>query len=801
MRFKSPSLIVFLFTCVASIAQNNDYFNLKEVGSYRFGHLLLSQPKDLVKFNETPSEFNFIEALKIEGNFDINPTLSKLSSFYDLKELNLKHFKGPLNEHTFDSCQQIEIIHLSLDEVNLDHLKFLQPLNKLQVIYLYINGRPESLNNIGLVPNCKEIHIIGDFLPKDLQIICDQLKTFNQLQTLGLSIDRITDLPLSISKYRMLGSLCLYDNLSVYTNNGIEDLNEDNISIIFNAAFDLGSAINIRYFSGNDHLSDFEKEYLTTVYKGEILDFKAENSDETDEKGDVIPFKKEFVPDFAITPEFKSPYPSIKPFEETFIINPTINNILYCQSGFKLSIAANSFVNTAGENLKENVYIKISQYNNPIDLFFAGLNPKAGNMQFNSKGVFNVKASAEKGDAILKQGYQMKAFLPYATDSSKSYFFDYESNTWQDLNFYNEVFANNFEAIDFYKIENAENTSNVYLIDTSSFDTRFNGKRNVYLNDRDINNQILFKKKQFYADLDRFWTRTYNQGGKMKGLKIKKGKGYIKIEKVIPKVRNKSRQYFKILDKTELLFPELKPMMSINFNILMNPDNKREFNDNFIKKTKYFDFRINYQKGRDYCEFVLKTNEGYKVLKAFITDSDDKELVKKQIAKFEKALSKYNAIKEKKSKEFNIFNLTRYNEYKTYNTKRHLELKKTAQYTEMKIHQLGTFAYAYQVEPVFSSNLIVQYTDLNGLPIDIKELFMVDSRFNSLIRIQAGNLNFDPATCQYIFATDYAGNLYYVNKNDVNGISVGNNSLIYLKMKKVNPNIIDIQSFNNLIRN
>jgi hypothetical protein len=40
---------------------------------------------------------------------------------------------------------------------------------------------------------------------------------------------------------------------------------------------------------------------------------------------------------------------------------------------------------------------------------------------------------------------------------------------------------------------------------------------------------------------------------------------------------------------------------------------------------KYFDVKVMYLAGKDYCEIVLKTNDGYRKIKAFISDvSDDK---------------------------------------------------------------------------------------------------------------------------------------------------------------------------------
>jgi hypothetical protein len=114
---------------------------------------------------------------------------------------------------------------------------------------------------------------------------------------------------------------------------------------------------------------------------------------------------------------------------------------------------------------------------------------------------------------------------------------------------------------------------------------------------------------------------------------------------------------------------------------------------------------------------------------------------------------------------------------------------------------LGSFSLMYDEEPEFTTNIIAQYTDFSGLPIDIKDLFYIDSRYNTVFRKEVGNISFDPEYCRCFIATDYSGNLYYATKNDVSSSNLSNNSLTYIKLQKVNPSVNTIQMFNNLIRN
>lgn len=804
-------VIAILYTGVPMSAQSGDFFTPKEVKKYRFSHLELQNEKDATEFINNTFNYNFIEALKVSNSNRIKTILDKLSSCYNLTELNLTDYRGELYENLFDSCKGIEVLHLRMDDDQLPQLKNLNKIKSLKVLYLYINGKTEQIDFIHLLPQLREFHVIGDFLPKDIDEIIEQLKNQNSLNILGISVDRTTDISYKIRGLKYLSKLNLYDNLSLASqqnasnNTEVPNLNElieEKLDLRYTMSPDLMGFISISYFSSYDQLSDFERDNFKKIYQAESTFFiEDEDVDAMALKGTFREFNKNFKPNFGNSPEFKLPYPQITPHSETFVIDPSNDNILHSKSGFRLTIPQNCFQDATGQNITDKVYIKITQMTHPVELYFSGLKFGDNKNNFSNNFTFNVQATGEKGPALLKENYQLNAFIPQNTDSAVAYFFDYESMTWQDMNLYNKVFASNFVSTDFYKIEHSKNTSNVYLLDTSSFENRFNNSENYFLIDNDVQQQYIFKKQYFYTDLDRPWLRSYNDKGKMLGQRIKRGKSFVKIEKVIPKVRIKNKQYFKILDKTNVLFPELKYLKNINFNTDIDPENKHQFREYYIKNAKYQDVRIEYKRGEDFCTIVLKTNDGYKLLKAYFTDSDVKKTRLRQIRKFEKAYAAYFKVKSKRGLEFNALNKNRLQEYQLHNELEHEDFIKSKKYSEIKIHQLGSFSFLYPVQANFNKYVIVQYTDFNGLPIDVKNLYLIDKRYNCIFKLQLESLNYDQSNTEYIFATDYAGNLYYANKSDIDTIRVGNNSLTYLKLKRVNANITDINTILQLIKN
>ena len=801
---KHSVFIFFFFSLVGLQAQLSDYYSIGDVRRFRFDKLNIANAKDANAFLSQASEFNFVNGLKIESEVNLKAILDRTKDFYELNELNLKNYKGDLNLHTFDSCEEVEVLHLSLDESKLAQLESLKTLKKLQVLYLYIHGKPESVVELKYLNGLKELHLIGDFLPKTLTDIVEQIKPNPMLRTLGISVDRITDLPKNLNGMRFLSDFIVYDNLSVFSNGGIEDLTEEKVVLTFALADDLMSGITVHYMSNGTELAAFETAYLEKLYKGQVYVEKKETATDELVEGEekfFIPFRKEFNPNFTVPVEFKYPFNDIKPKEEIFKIDPTKHAVITTKSGLRLIIAQNSFSALNSESVTESIYIKICELVSTSDLLFGGVNLKAGQQYYNNKYIVNVQATTATSEVSLKPNYQIKAILPVSKDSTLEYFYDYESYTWQDLAMYNMVFSSTLEPIDFYKIENQNTAVNYVLFDTASFQTRFQSGANYFLNDRLNDLQLLFNQNGLYSNLDRSWIKDYNKSGRLKGLRVKKGKALVKLQKVTPKKRNKERQYFKLIDRTEQhVFSELKVLKNINFNVKTNPEDKRELTDNFIKDYKYQDVRLDYKLGQSTVTILLKYADGYKKLTAFISDAEDDKTLKKHIKKFYKIYKKYLHVLQQRNTSFNENNVIRYNEYLNFVSEKVKANERNGMAAEIRMNQLGTFSL-FTLKPVeFNTNIIAQYTDETGIPIDVKQLFMVDSRYQTIIPLDFKNLALTPSTCQLIFATDYSGDIYFANKSDIVAANLVNNSLTYIKLNKIKVKLKTIEGFNYYIR-
>ncbi len=780
------------------IGQNTDFFKAKDVVKFRFDRLEISNEKEADWFLKNYKKVDFIEAIKIGNVSNITEILNIVPEIGTLKELNIKDYSGGFTSETFKKCNEITQVSITVYEENLSQILFLNEIKTMQILYLFINGKPESIEPIKKLNPLQELHIFGDFLPKKIEEIIDAVTFQPLIQSFGISVDRVTDLPNNIKYLKTLSNLIIYDNLSIAANNSIEDLIKENITISYLMGNDLIFYVPITYYSNYDRLADFEIDYMKSIYSGNSYNnIIAEETETKTENKNIIEFKTQFKPTFNATQEFLSPYPNISPEIEYFEINPLVNNLILTNNGSKITIPANSFTNEKiEENVTDHVFLKYIKINNPLELVFSGLNLNSNTNNFSNKYFFNLQATTSKNNVQLKTGYQIKLQLPVVIDSASNYFYDYESNTWQATNLYQQVFESSFVPIDFYKIENDNNTITNINVDTFSFNSRFYSRFHYFLNDKDNANQIIFKEKNHYIDLDRFWKKDYNKDGKKNGIRIKKGKSLVKLQKVIPKVRNANLYYFKLIDKTQLgLITELSAFKNIVFSHAIDPNNKKAFLNDYIKNNQFYDIRVYYNLGDNFCTLILKTSEGFNEIKVRITDSENEKLKRKQIIRFAKIYKKYQSILKEREYSFNQNIQKIKSEYITHLKEKNILNIKNNLKNESKIHQLGSFGIFYSVVPKFDINLIAQFTNESGIPIDVKYLYMIDKRYNSYFELKPGNILFSPSECQYFIAVDYSGKLYYATQNDLNISNLTNNSLTYIKLKLLKENISTIESF------
>ncbi len=518
--------------------------------------------------------------------------------------------------------------------------------------------------------------------------------------------------------------------------------------------------------------------------------------------------------DTIYKPYFKRPISTlqISPYYLKIDNNKDTNIVL--ESGTKISILKNSFVNEKGEVINKNLTLIYREFADPISIFASGI---PMNTTFNGKketlssaGMFEIRVFQNKKELQIKSGQTIN--IEFASiDDGKNYNFcnfDINKKEWVDENKKLEI--SDIDC-DFIKNNRAQNNlllkPNVQFskninFDTTSFNNRFNNFDYYYLCDKNF-------KKQTILYEDGFWVRNKKiRNFKIYNNKISKRKNLVKFT-FVPKTKNDSSVFVKINLKTnqmKLFFPELAYFNHITF-----------YNDEFIKskqfKSKYFknkmysDIRVEYKKGDDHCVFILKDKKEYIRIEMNLYDEFVTKPIKQRYYKntFYRAYLKYkrklgereesynmslkiqfiNKLREQPQNLLKIENDTNRNKVvvwmKPINASRKVELVKTGFYNCDVVYE-NVLAKVYNLE----------LKDKENKTIKFNTIYIFDENANTYFNYNTSNVVLEPKTLMGIIVTTESGEIYYINKYDLPTINFDTEKVEII----MNKNIEKINSLN-----
>ncbi|MBC7425983.1 MAG: hypothetical protein H7321_05560 [Bacteroidia bacterium] len=787
-------LMVLLLCCQNQFAQTKDYYSLKEVVRNRFVKLEINTQSEALQFAKNAEKLFYISSIRINGDVDVLTVLRAALKIDELTDIQFKRFNNFPSKALLDSLIYIESITIYSNEENTERIADLASLPTLNSLTIYLDEKVENYKFLKpFERKINNLSLIGDLLPRHLEEITNILSSFPFLNTLSLSVDRLTDLPSSLSSLKMLSTLNLYDNLSRAAGNGIEDLGVEYFEIIYDKEYDVSKGIRINYFSDNNSLSEFERDRLIAIWKGELFVTNAKIPEtfslNSDSAGAIISFAQAPSIDFVSSPALSPPYERIKKQGEIFAIDPHKAAILHTLNGINALIPAESFVDDENNSPAETVYVRITHLENQADLLFTGVPMKAiGGSDpeyFSSKTMFNIVASTSKNNLKLKEGRQIK--VEYFGDNDTlagNYLLDPESKSWFDLRIYYYSDAGIIPQ-DFYNLKQSPSSENYYHLDNSDFNSRFFSENNYFLNDAFTTVQNIVIEGKYVVKPQQNWEV---QNINKIYVKVKKGRSLIKIQRLAPKDAVKGFIYFRLTDKlNNLLFPELKPFSKFNFIYISSKEDKKEFTREYVSQMKYNDIRIKYVSGNEFCLITLKTDEGFIQIKALITDEKSVKKKAKEIAFFSKLYKKYSTSLAARENAFNNSILNRATAYKQYFSSRENSMNKTKKLQEIRIRELGVFAAMTEEKTGATSEIIAAYTDNGGLPIDVKQVYVIQKNINSVQVLKPGNIMLDLVNTSLIAVIDYTGNFYYLTAKDLKSLNLTSNSLVYFRMTKLLP--------------
>jgi hypothetical protein len=296
--------------------------------------------------------------------------------------------------------------------------------------------------------------------------------------------------------------------------------------------------------------------------------------------------------------------------------------------------------------------------------------------------------------------------------------------------------------------------------------------------DEHSNYEKLFKFQKYFVGKDYEWDpKTAKQS-----FKIKNGKALFRIDKKRPKNSQKGDVFFTLSDKFEgKFFPEMKLLKNKLFKYA-GSENSKEFNARFRRGKYFIDYILETESRDGKWRLIMKTTEGFEEIKVepVFYKKTGKPMKKKANVRL---LNKFTNKIAARQETFNQFLDQRLADYAEYYDQRQISfLKKGNLHTEF-IRQTGLFGM-FNIVPLENPvEFFIKLHDDNGLPIDSKDIFVIDKKTGFSKRIAQGNQKLNPELISMIICVDYSGNIYYLSGDDIKKTGFSDGSIYFLKLR------------------
>lgn len=776
------------------------HYPIQKVKNGREDQLLITSNSDLAEIQANVAVFSHVNSVCLDGEVDVNKAIEVLYNLVEVYEIKLRNYSGSIRDFSGDTLDLYEDIIYYITYENEMDLKTLDRFPKLNSLTIVHPGPVvEDYYLLLHLKNTTKLNILGDFFVKDMDSIAHYVGQLKQLKELGLGLDYITDLKKELFLLPNLKVLTVFDNASHVNNIEFIDYPMDKRFV----QIPLGKTkknVELRFFSDRSNIELYDIFYVKEYFEKATFSKTSWAKETKSEKGAATNwsvFTKDTTPliDYASHTHAATdaPIPHLTPTVEYYKIDPTKNNIVHTKSGVELKIIANSITDQFGFVVKEETIIAFANLVDPINGFLAGLKMesfrKGQEIQLNPLSMFEIKAFVKGEPALLKKGYAIKAtfVLPRDTQFSQ-YILDPQSRKWRPMTgYYYTKKLGEIQHQSFNNWNELESTRDVYLFDNKTFDERYKSPEYFYLMELEYGKRNFEKRKGLKFNS---YTTNYYFSENKTSLSVKEGRKLVKILKQ-PRVEGdaKSLIRFKLIDAYDFeLFKELKAFKKYEFKSNFELG-RREFSKFYTLKKRYFDLRVlyKYQENKGFIEF--KDENGYKVLEFFVSEEEKES--------FWKLYQKYTLAKDLHSKEYNEVVAEKEKKFiANYNRNRIKEGEK--EYSAI-LTGFGIYSNANEAVMQNKKEIIANFTDLQGIPIDLKKCYILHKNTNTIYTYTDGNITFDKNNISAIVCLDHKGKVYFIDGDRLSSLHLEDYSYSVIKLEWIEFPIKTSEEFKEFI--
>ena len=775
--------------------------------SMRSTALEISQQKDLDFIKSNLDKFYGIQRIRISGTVDVSRVCDLLPFLDDLDEVQLLKYSGTLNDEDVEHLTWVNQVSIFLKNGREDQILFndrLGKLNRLTLIFEVVPDNYDFMQGWKL----RGLRLIAPYVKKELLPAIQAASRIKGLREFGISVDAITDLPADIRAITGMEKLTITDNLSWLSEKYPDDLPllKQNIEITQN---DKLRNIALFYQAQDAVLLPWEMKYLAGLFpNARIAPWSGISGDTTllGQFSEFVPCK----PNEALRlfkPANSNFLPQLSAGNYFFAGDNQQDRVYYLNAEAALLVPKGAMETMDGKAIEGEYELQCIIQNKPARFMCDGfaLNyDSAGRSYSLAPGIlFHGRAFRNNKALRIREGYSLRLiFLSQTGTAARFYAFNASKKKWQHFFDYDYDFDDSKnQPIDYYSFYAGKKTAQeVYHSDNLNLDNRFETDGYFYLLEPGSNKVTL-------ENYGGYWIAPVkDRAPAMGAYNLRRGRSLVGLRKeFVDKKKEKNIIRISVYDKTESLFPELKPLQNypIEIESAMDP---REFSALFIRGAVYADIRFSNSGGAWFMD--LRTENGY----WRFTLLQPKDKVKKATAKsrsrqmeFLSKMKQYEELRHKKELAVMGYH-AQYRESGIQQAKRVLmygQVKPRGQSAySFNMRSLGTFVWARPTAVSDTGRVDVKFTNKEGIPLDVKQVWLAHHkpfRYQYFGSADVYALNVTPSNFAYVAVKDQAGRTYYLSPEKYRALGVKSNSLVFLPVEEIPKQIQNIKELETLI--
>lgn len=828
-------ILIFTWFAPGYVHAQTSYVKPKQsVAGYSL-YVEITSAADLQYLAGNLAAFSQVQRIRVAADLDIARVAAVLGKLDNLEEAVLQRYQGILSDEDLTQLEWLHSLVLYVPDGKEDALLMNKNWSLIPGITLVFQTVPDDYSFFKDWKSCKRIGLIAPYNQKEAALAVDAVVNFlPNTEELGISLDRLYHLPQSVKSLSKLKRLNLIDNASWMIEKDITLLGEMSIQVGFyekktvmtkrNGATEEQSVIHpisLHYMTSDPTLLAAEQRFLGAYFPVVAAADEVELTDPTEQKYNDFAVS---VPLASLQTKSQFPKPITEPLLRDFTDgwyefegNNSEDRLYAADRSVVVMVPKGGMVTLDGKDWMGEYKFRLKIMNDvQRQMAFAPpltLDSNGKKFALSAPLVIDIEAFSGREMLKVKDGYYIEVRFGCAPDyNARFYAWDSKQNRWRNYYDYDYNFPDeNKAAIDFYQFYSGRKTAVIKTaVNMTGLQERISTQGYNYLINPEESKQSIMKFSEFYV------ARVGEKALNDQQFVLRRGRSIVGIRKFQGKDATERGVFEMILfDKTELLFPELKPLRDYPLAFKTNWDRK-EVMDNFFRQHKFWDFEI-YQTGNQ-VNLMLRSAEGLWQIELYQPKnrwaSNPKKASREQV-KFEKLIKQMLALRAQKNHAFDVYQAQLWQKEYQQTSIVALEtagIPKGMVRNSFKVRSTGRFAWASPqvTDSVMALNVVV--SDQGQAPIDVVQ-FVVGYKKPEVVEVfnvTSGNLvpamqtrefalNLDPARVAFFAAKDTEGRLYILTGDLFRKMEIKTNSLMFLPLQLAPEQLYSDESLRGLL--